>query len=126
MLIFSLDTSGPTAGVALWLDGTIVYEAVVKNKMTHSESIMPMTEEAYLRAGLNVKDTDYFCAVTGPGSFTGVRIGVTAVKAMAHAAKKPCIEVGGAGRSPGPVRGAPRAVYRRRDAGPPAGNCPGL
>ena len=93
MLIFSLDTSGPTAGVALWLDGTIVYEAVVKNKMTHSESIMPMTEEAYLRAGLNVKDTDYFCAVTGPGSFTGVRIGVTAVKAMAHAAKKPCIEV---------------------------------
>ena len=93
MLIFSLDTSGPTAGVALWLDGTIVYEAVVKNKMTHSESIMPMTEEAYLRAGLNVKDTDYFCAVTGPGSFTGVRIGVTAVKAMAHAAQKPCIEV---------------------------------
>ena len=93
MLIFALDTSGPTAGVALWLDGTIVYEAIVKNKMTHSESIMPMTEEAYLRAGLKVTDTDYFCAVTGPGSFTGVRIGVTAVKAMAHAAGKPCIEV---------------------------------
>ena len=93
MLIFALDTSGPTAGVALWLDGMIVYEAVVRNKMTHSESIMLMTEEAYLRAGLNVRNTDYFCAVTGPGSFTGVRIGVTAVKAMAHAAGKPCIEV---------------------------------
>ena len=93
MLIFALDTSGPTAGVALCLDGAVVYEAVVRNKMTHSESIMPMAEEAYRRAGLTVRDTDYFCAVTGPGSFTGVRIGVTAVKAMAHAAGKPCIEV---------------------------------
>ena len=93
MLIFAMDTSGPTAGVALWLDGSIVYEAAVKNKLTHSESILPMTEEAYLRAGLSVGDTDYFCAVTGPGSFTGVRIGVTTVKALAHAAQKPCIEV---------------------------------
>ena len=93
MLIFALDTCGPTAGVALQLDNVTVYEAVVKNKLTHSESIMPMTEEAFARAGLSVRDTDYFAVVTGPGSFTGVRIGVTAVKAMAHAAQKPCIGV---------------------------------
>ena len=93
MLIFALDTSGPTAGVALNLDGGTVYEAVVRNKLTHSESIMPMAEEAFSRAGFSVKDTDYYAVVTGPGSFTGVRIGVTAVKAMAHAAGKPCVEI---------------------------------
>ena len=93
MLIFALDTSGPTAGVALMKDGTLIYEAAVRNKLTHSVSLMPMAEEAFIRAGLTVRDTDYFAAVTGPGSFTGVRIGVTAVKAMAHAAGRPCIEV---------------------------------
>ncbi|MBQ8080526.1 MAG: tRNA (adenosine(37)-N6)-threonylcarbamoyltransferase complex dimerization subunit type 1 TsaB [Clostridia bacterium] len=93
MLIYLIDTSGPSAGVALMEDGKIVYEAVVQNKRTHSESIMPMTEEALLRAGRTAGDIDYFAAVVGPGSFTGVRIGVTAVKAMAHAAGKPCLAV---------------------------------
>lgn len=93
MLIFALDTSGPTAGVALWQDGAVRYEAVMSNKLTHSESALPMAEEAYLRTGLRVEDTDLFAAVAGPGSFTGVRIGVTTVKALARAVDKPCVAV---------------------------------
>ena len=93
MLIYLLDTSGPTAGVALWQDGVIRYEAVVNHHMTHSEAALPMTEEAYTKTGLRLEDTDYFATVTGPGSFTGVRIGVTTVKALAKAQHKPCIPV---------------------------------
>ena len=91
MLIYMLDTSGPTAGVALWQDGTIRYEAAVNHKMTHSEAALPMTEEAYQKTGLDLEETDYFAVVSGPGSFTGVRIGVTTVQALAKANDKPCI-----------------------------------
>ncbi len=93
MLIYLLDTSGPTAGVALWQDGVIRYEAAVNNLMTHSEAALSMTEEAYDKAGLTAADTDYFAVVAGPGSFTGVRIGVTTVKALAKACGKPCVPV---------------------------------
>ena len=93
MLIYLLDTSGPTAGVALWQDGVIRYEAVVNHQMTHSEAALPMTEEAYARTGLAPEETDYFAVVAGPGSFTGVRIGVTTVKALAKACGKPCVAI---------------------------------
>ena len=91
MLIYLLDTSGPTAGVALWQDGDIRYEALLHHQLTHSESALSMTEEAYLKTGLELADTDYFAVIAGPGSFTGVRIGVTTVKALARAHHKPCI-----------------------------------
>ncbi len=93
MIIYLLDTSGPTAGVALWQDGVIRYEAVVNHRMTHSEAALPMTEEAYSRTNLTPEETDYFAVAAGPGSFTGVRIGVTTVKALAKACGKPCIPV---------------------------------
>lgn len=93
MILFCLDTSGPVAGVALIQDGTVRYEAMAVNAFTHSQSILPMTEEAFRHTGLNVGQTDYFAVTVGPGSFTGVRIGVSTVKALAHANGKPCIAV---------------------------------
>ena len=93
MLICAMDTSGPTAGVSLLMDDVIRYEAVARNKKTHSESAMPMLEEAFTHAGLSVGDVDYFAVTVGPGSFTGVRIGVTMIKGLAHAANKPCVGV---------------------------------
>lgn len=93
MILFCLDTSGPVAGVALIKDGEVRYEAMTVNAMTHSQSILPMTEEAYLRAGLEMRDTDYFAVTVGPGSFTGVRIGVSTVKGLAHALDRPCVAV---------------------------------
>ncbi len=93
MILFCLDTSGPVAGVALMQDGAVRYEAMAVNAFTHSQSILPMTEEAYKHTGLDISQTDYFAVTVGPGSFTGVRIGVSTVKGLAHAVGKPCIAV---------------------------------
>lgn len=93
MMLLLIDTSGPVAGVALMEDGKVRYEAMCVNAFTHSQSILPMVEEAYLHTGLSVDDTDYFACVTGPGSFTGVRIGVSTVKGLAQVKNKPCIAV---------------------------------
>lgn len=93
MNILAIDTSGPVAGVAVTRDGEVAYEGAAVNRMTHSVNLMPMVEEALTRAGLSVEDVDLYACVTGPGSFTGVRIGVSAVKGMAHGAGKPCVGV---------------------------------
>lgn len=93
MNLLAVDTSGPVAGVAVLRDGAIAYEAAAVNRLTHSANLMPMIEEALSRAGIDIADIDLYAAVTGPGSFTGVRIGVSAVKGMAHGAGKPCVGV---------------------------------
>lgn len=93
MILLCLDTSGPVAGVALMENGVIRYEAMAVNAFTHSQSILPMAEEAYLRTGLSPEQTDFFAVTVGPGSFTGVRIGVSTVKGLAQALGKPCVPV---------------------------------
>ena len=93
MNILAVDTSGPVAGVAVLSQGQIVYEGAAVNRMTHSVNLMPMIDEALTRSGLPMEEIGLFAAVTGPGSFTGVRIGVSAVKGMAHGAGKPCLGI---------------------------------
>ena len=93
MILLFLDTSGPSAGVALMEDGVVRYEAMTVNAFTHSQSILPMTEEAFRRTGLSLEEVDYLAVTEGPGSFTGVRIGVSTVKGLAHGAGKPCVAV---------------------------------
>ena len=93
MNLLAVDTSGPVAGVAVLKDGEVAYEGAALNRLTHSVNLMPMIEEALGRAGLDVSEIGLYAAVTGPGSFTGVRIGVSAVKGMAHGAGKPCVGV---------------------------------
>lgn len=91
--ILAIDTSGPVAGCAVMMDGKIVHLAAMNHGLTHSESIMPAVDAALAACGLRCADVDAFAAVAGPGSFTGVRIGVCAAKGMAHAAGKPCVAV---------------------------------
>ena len=93
MNILALDTSGPVAGVAILKAGEAAYEAAAVNRFTHSVSLMPMVEEAFRHTGLTAADIDLFAVTTGPGSFTGVRIGVSTVKGLAHGAGKPCIGI---------------------------------
>ena len=93
MNILMIDTSGPACGVAIVKDGRRVYEAALEGGMTHSQRLMPMVDAALNMAGMTAQDIDLFGAVVGPGSFTGVRIGVSTVKALAHAAGKPCVGV---------------------------------
>ena len=93
MKILAIDTSGPVCGVAVMKAGAIVYEASAINKMTHSVNLLPMIDTALQSAGLTVAELDRIAVVSGPGSFTGVRIGVSTVKGLAHAHNTPCVAV---------------------------------
>ena len=93
MNILMIDTSGPACGVAVSRDGQIVCELQLTSGKTHSQRVMPMVDQALALCEMAVTDVDLFGAVVGPGSFTGVRIGVSTVKALAHAAGKPCIGI---------------------------------
>lgn len=81
MNILMIDTSGPACGVAIMRDGRLIYEAELVNKQTHSQRVMPMADAALAMSDMTAAEIDVFGAVTGPGSFTGVRIGVSTVKA---------------------------------------------
>jgi tRNA threonylcarbamoyladenosine biosynthesis protein TsaB len=93
MNILMIDTSGPACGVAVMKDGNVICEMQLTSGKTHSQRVMPMVDQALNMCEMSVSDIDLFGAVVGPGSFTGVRIGVSSVKALAHAAGKPCIGV---------------------------------
>lgn len=93
MNILALDTSAVTASAAVMRGGETAAEASFTNGLTHSQTIMPMVDYCLKGAGLTVKDIDLFAVSSGPGSFTGLRIGVAAVKAMAYAVDKPCVGV---------------------------------
>lgn len=93
MNIVAVDTSGPVASCAVMTDGEIRAAQILNCGLTHSETIMPALEECMRRSGLKCTDVDVFAAVAGPGSFTGVRIGVCAVKGLAHAVNKPCARI---------------------------------
>ena len=91
--VLAIDTSGPVAGCAVLKDGKIVHQVAMNHGLTHSETIMPAVDAALEGAGLGCGDVDVFAAVAGPGSFTGVRIGVCAAKGLAHAVGKHCVAV---------------------------------
>ncbi len=93
MKLLAIDTSGPVCGVAILTDAGIAYECAAVNKLTHSTNLMPMVEAAFAATGMTIQDMDRIAVVTGPGSFTGVRIGVSTAKGLAHGAGKPCVAV---------------------------------
>lgn len=93
MKILVIDTSGPVCGAAVMDHERVYSEFTAQNRNTHSTSLMPMIEAALNAAGTGIQDMDAVAAVTGPGSFTGVRIGVSTAKGLAHGAGKPCIPV---------------------------------
>ena len=93
MNILAIDTSGPVAGCAVMVNGRVVHSIALNHGLTHSESVMPAVDEAMSGSGLTCEDIDVFAAVAGPGSFTGVRIGVCAAQGFAHAVNKPCVAI---------------------------------
>ena len=93
MNILMIDTSGPACGVAIMADGRLVYEAELTHRQTHSQRVMPMVDAALQMSDMTLEDMDVLGAVVGPGSFTGVRIGVATVKGLALGADKPCLGV---------------------------------
>ncbi len=93
MLIFGIDTCCMAATAALVSDDRLVAQVVQNNKKTHSQRIMPLIEQMLSQSEISLSDIDCFAAAVGPGSFTGVRIGVATAKALAHACGKPCAAV---------------------------------
>ncbi len=94
MRVLAIDTSSNVATVAIMEDELLLGEYTLNHKKTHSQKIMTMIEQLLSDLELTVDDIDIFAAATGPGSFTGLRIGVATIKALAHATKKQVVSVG--------------------------------
>ncbi len=93
MKILAMDSSALTASVAVCEDGQLLGEYTLNNGNTHSENLLPMTESLLELLNLSVSDIDAFAVSVGPGSFTGIRIGVSTVKGLAFGTSKPCAGV---------------------------------
>lgn len=93
MNILAMDTSTLTATVAVLSDEKLIGEFTVCNKLTHSQIIMPMLDTMLKTADVDLKDIDVFAVAVGPGSFTGLRIGMATVKTLAQTLNKPVVGV---------------------------------
>ena len=93
MLILALDSTATVGSVALCRDDVPLACFTVKNGNTHSETLLPMVEAVLRSAGVRATDVDLFACSTGPGSFTGVRIGTATVKGLAFSREVCCLGV---------------------------------
>ena len=97
-MILTIDSSTNIASVSLIHDGEVLYYSFLDDGKTHSQKLMPMIAECFEKSGYTPEGMDAFAAVAGPGSFTGLRIGIAAIQGLAYAAKKPCIKIPAIGR----------------------------
>lgn len=90
MYILGIESSAVSAGAAVVRDGAVISEAFVNAGLTHSKTLMGLIDNAIKNAGLTLSDMDVIAVSAGPGSFTGVRIGVSAAKGLAFPCDIPC------------------------------------
>ena len=91
--ILAVECSATPASAAI-IDGEkLVAQAFANVKLTHSQTLMPMIENLLAASKINLNDIEGFAISNGPGSFTGVRIGISAIKGLAAAKKLPCVGV---------------------------------
>ena len=93
MLILAFETSAKAASIALLEDGKLLGECYQNTGLTHSQTIMVMAEDLLKQCGKTVADVSAVAVAKGPGSFTGIRIGVAAAKGFAWGAELPCVGV---------------------------------
>ncbi|MCD7823410.1 MAG: tRNA (adenosine(37)-N6)-threonylcarbamoyltransferase complex dimerization subunit type 1 TsaB [Oscillospiraceae bacterium] len=82
MIILGIDTSGKTASCAVYRDGIVLGQTTVYTKLTHSQVILPFVERLLSDTELTIGDIDLIAVSNGPGSYTGLRIGVALVKGL--------------------------------------------
>ena len=87
MKILAVDTSSAICSVALLDDDKLIDEINLDNGRTHSENLMPLVDEIIRKNDLAVNDIEFIACCVGPGSFTGIRIGVSSIKAIAEVLK---------------------------------------
>lgn len=92
MRILGIDTSGTVAAAAIYdsEQDIVLAQQLVYTKRTHSQVILPLVERLLEDTGLSLNEIDKIAVAAGPGSYTGLRIGIAAVKAMTFALDKPC------------------------------------
>lgn len=93
MRILAFETSAKAGSVALLSDGKLLGEYYLNCGMTHSRTLLKLAEELLTACEISPQQLDAVACAAGPGSFTGVRIGVAAAKGFAWGAEKPCVGV---------------------------------
>ncbi len=93
MRILAFESSAVSASVALTEDEKLIAQSFQNCGLTHSRTLLPMAEALLQNCGVSLASVDALAVAQGPGSFTGVRIGVAAIKGLALGADKPCIGV---------------------------------
>ena len=93
MLMLAFESSAKPASVALFQDDALLGISTQITALTHSRTLLPMAEDLLKNAELSMSDIDVFAVAHGPGSFTGIRIGISTVKGLAWASGKPCVGV---------------------------------
>ena len=93
MKILALETSAKSVSVAVVENGAVLASAYQNMGLTHSVTLMPLLDSMLKNAGLTAKDMSLIAVAAGPGSFTGLRIGVSAAKGLAWALELPCCGV---------------------------------
>jgi len=90
MYILGVESSAVSASAALMKDGKLIGEAYINAGLTHSQTLMTLIDNVLKNAGITFKDIDIAAVAHGPGSFTGIRIGVAAVKGLCFVNDTPC------------------------------------
>lgn len=93
MKILAVDTTASPVSVAILTDGFLAGEFFLNTKTTHSQTLMPLVDTILKTTGTDIKDIDVFAVNAGPGSFTGVRIGVSSIKGMSMPFDTKCASV---------------------------------
>lgn len=93
MLILAFETSAKAGSVAIWQDGRLLGESYQNTGLTHSQTLLSMAEDLLKSCGFQPQDVTAVAVAAGPGSFTGVRIGVAAAKGFAWGLEIPCCGV---------------------------------
>ena len=91
--ILALDSTAEVSSVCVCEGDKLICEITVNTGNTHSQTLLPAVEQTLKMAEMTVNDIDVFACSTGPGSFTGVRIGVATIKGIAYGKGKPCVSV---------------------------------
>lgn len=93
MKILSVETSGKVCAVALTENDNLIKEELIEDENTHSVKLMPLIDKLLKQTNTNINDIDLFACDIGPGSFTGIRIGVSTIKAFMDVTNKKAIGV---------------------------------
>ncbi len=93
MKLLAIETSTMLGGIAVMEDDTLIAESRMNVKATHSERIMADIDNALKRSGFTIDDIDVFGIASGPGSFTGLRVGLSTLKGLSYATGKKVVSV---------------------------------